>query len=192
MNSKNSILESIKKAKLKPTPRPTLEIKHVKYENKDEQFSTVLKSVGGLASWIKSGESIENFIENNYDNLGTIATNLDLDIAHIKINDIDDPHFLKDTDLSVIEGEFAVAENGAVWAREKNNKNRAIYFIARKLLILVPRGEIVDSMHEAYKRINFKDGGYGTFISGPSKTADIEQALVIGAHGAIECRVLFV
>lgn len=192
MNSKNSILESIKKAKLKTTPRPSLGIKHVKYEDKDKQFATVLKSVGGLASWLRDDESIEEFIEGNYDDLGSIATNLDLGITHIKTNDIDDPHALKDIDLSVIKGEFAVAENGAVWIKEKDNKNRTIYFIARKLLILVPKGEIVDSMHEAYKRIDFKSGGFGTFISGPSKTADIEQALVIGAHGAMECRVLFV
>ncbi|MFK5882159.1 MAG: LUD domain-containing protein [Sulfurospirillum sp.] len=191
MNSKNKILESIKKANLKPTTRPEIKVNHIKYKDKNEQFATLLKSVGGLASWLKNDEDIKDFIENNYTNLGLIATNLNLPIEYIKINDIDNPHALKDIDLAIIKGEFAVAENGAVWIKENDNINRVIYFIARKLLILVDKKEIVDTMHEAYKKIEFKNGGFGTFISGPSKTADIEQALVIGAHGAMECRVLF-
>ncbi len=191
MKSKKTILENIKKANVPSVPLPSLEIKHTSYKDKNLKFKDMLQSVGGVASWLEKGDSLEDFIHKKYDSLGVIATNIDLSLKHTKTNDIDDPHSLKDVDLAIIKGEFAIAENGAIWIKEDDNLNRAVYFIARKLLIIVPKGNIVNSMHEAYKKIDFSKGGFGTFISGPSKTADIEQALVIGAHGAIECRVLF-
>ena len=50
----------------------------------------------------------------------------------------------------------------------------------------------VSDMHAAYARLAERPIGYGMFIAGPSKTADIEQALVIGAHGPRSCTVLLV
>jgi L-lactate dehydrogenase complex protein LldG len=47
--------------------------------------------------------------------------------------------------------------------------------------------DIVPTMHEAYRQINIAEEGWGAFIAGPSKTADIEQSLVIGAHVQEAC-----
>ena len=73
--------------------------------------------------------------------------------------------------------------NGCVWVPQ-TVKERVVCFISENLVILVQRNNIVNNMHEAYKKINMTDYGYGCFISGPSKTADIEQALVMGAQAA--------
>ena len=47
----------------------------------------------------------------------------------------------------------------------------------------VAREQLVGDLHSAYQQIDPAAAHYGCFMAGPSKTADIEQALVIGAHG---------
>jgi len=113
-------------------------------------------------------------------------------LGTIQENEVNTPHELKSLDLAIVKGEFAVAENGAVWIKNGNNKHRALYFIANNIVIIVSKDDIVNNMHEAYERIEFENAGYGVFISGPSKTADIEQSLVIGAHGPKSGYVIFV
>ncbi len=73
-----------------------------------------------------------------------------------------------------------------------DNRHRVLYFIAQNIVIIVNKNDIVHNMHEAYEKINFEQAGYGVFVSGPSKTADIEQSLVIGAHGPKSGYVIFV
>ncbi|MCA9238135.1 MAG: LUD domain-containing protein, partial [Planctomycetales bacterium] len=109
------------------------------------------------------------------------------------------PHDLADLDLAVLPGEFAVAENAAVWVTDRNLPARVVYFIPQHVVLVVPVAEIVPTMHAAYERLAERNNGagefatpaFGCYISGPSKTADIEQSLVIGAHGARSLTVLF-
>ncbi|MFC2580353.1 MAG: lactate utilization protein C, partial [Bacteroidota bacterium] len=96
------------------------------------------------------------------------------------------------TDLVICRGIFGVCENAAVYF-EQEYLQRSIYFISESLLILLPKDQLVDTMHDAYRRIpNEPPGEFRGFISGPSKTADIEQALVMGAHGSRQTTVLLV
>ncbi len=84
---------------------------------------------------------------------------------------------------AVLEGQLGVAENGAIWLDESNFSNRLIPFIARTRIIKLNKVNLSADMHEAYRRIDAGKTGFGLFVSGPSKTADIEQSLVYGANG---------
>ncbi len=97
---------------------------------------------------------------------------------------VDDPHHLENVDCAVLRGHFCVAENGAIWVTDDNVKHRVLYFIPQHISLVVPASQIVHNMHEAYSRITIGAHLLAGFISGPSKTADIKQSLVIGAHGA--------
>lgn len=83
----------------------------------------------------------------------------------------------------VTEAKFGVAENGAVWV-EKYEKN---LFLSENVAVKMPE-TIVPTMHEAMKLIK----NPGVFISGPSKTADVESFLVFGAHGPMRLGVKFI
>ena len=111
----------------------------------------------------------------------------------VDLEAVTDPHELADLDVAAIPGEVAVAENGAVWVKgESLGRHRAVFVIPEHLVLVVNAADVVNDMQEAYGRITLPRPGYGVFISGPSKTADIEQSLVIGAHGARSCAVFVV
>jgi L-lactate dehydrogenase complex protein LldG len=96
-----------------------------------------------------------------------------------------EPHGFADLDVLVVEASFGVAENGAVWLGEQAAAVRAGLFLTQHLVVLLQRTALLHNLHQAYERLGAGVGatGYGCFVSGPSKTADIEQALVVGAHG---------
>lgn len=110
----------------------------------------------------------------------------------VDLDDVTDPHALADLDLAVLPGELAVAENGAVWVEGHRLAQRAAFAIAEHLVLVVEAANVVSNLHQAYARLEGRRPGYGVFISGPSKTADIEQALVVGAQGARTCTVVVV
>ncbi len=93
-------------------------------------------------------------------------------------------------DVLVCAGAFGVAENGAVWLAESGMGSRAAPFLAQHLVLALDRNAIVPDMHAACDRLETFREGYGAFVAGPSKTADIEQTLVIGAHGPRSLTVL--
>lgn len=94
------------------------------------------------------------------------------------------PHSLQNVELAIINAHFGVAENGAVWITEDLISQRVLPFICQHLIVILNADDLVANMHQAYEKIGNEHYGYGTFIAGPSKTADIEQSLVLGAHGS--------
>ena len=185
MSSREDILKSIREHTQTRYEMPDLDSHELMtYPDKSEQFGIMLKQVGGEAVVLEEGADINKMIRDLYPDAQRIASDLpEIKIATFNPDDVAAAADLNGTDVAVIRGYLGVAENGAVWI-EQNVKYRSLYCISENLVILLDKDKLVNNMAEAYRIVSTGKYGFGTFISGPSKTADIEQALVFGAHGA--------
>ena len=195
MSSKEDILKRYRANVREQYDMPDLsDIKAVTYPDPLLQFMNMTKNVGGNAIEVEKGRDINELIRELYPDAKEIASNLpEITIATRNPDTVGRARDLNGTDVGVVRGSFGVAENACVWIPQQM-KEKAVCFISENLVILLPKSQIVNNMHEAYKRIQFDKtyDGYGTFISGPSKTADIAQVLVMGAQAARSATVLLI
>lgn len=184
-SAKQTILSAIRRQALPEAPLPSLDQSWIQFRDAQAQFASVLESVGGRAIMVADVAAMNAELSTKPEWIGSKKTvSLVAGIqGNTDLEKIDDAHATEDIDFAVLPGQFAVAENGAVWVTDNGVRQRAIYFIAQHLALVVSAKDVVANMHEAYRRLSFESPGFGAFISGPSKTADIEQSLVIGAHG---------
>ena len=193
MSKKEDILAKFRKNVIKKYDMPRLDdIKGITYPDPLVQFISMTENVGGKVVELEKGQDINQLIKELYPDAKEIASNLhEITIATRNPDTVESAQALNGTDVGVIKGMYGVAENACVWIPQ-TMKEKAVCFISENLVILLDRTQIVNNMHEAYKRIEFTDYGYGSFISGPSKTADIAQVLVMGAQAARSATVVLV
>ena len=193
MSNKEDILTRYRANVREKYDMPDLsDIKAITYPDPLVQFIKMTESVGGHVIEVKEGQDINDLVKEMYPDAKEIASNLpEITIATRNPDNVGRARDLNGTDVGIIRGKFGVAENACVWIPQ-TMKEKAVCFISENLIILLPKSQIVNNMHEAYKRIEFDKeyDGYGTFISGPSKTADIAQVLVMGAQAARSATIL--
>jgi hypothetical protein len=167
MTARDAILSAIRSAAVPPSP-PTLPL-HAADGSTDllGHFLRVLADVGGRGVVRPASQSLDDGVNEIRNALGEAASG----------------------EVIVVPGRFAVAENGAVYVDAADLGNRADIVRAEHLVLTVAASALVPTMHEAM-RLMPRDTACGWFLSGPSKTADIEQSLVIGAQGARTLHVL--
>lgn len=170
---------------------PAKPVKGIVYEDIIKQFIEISKTVGGKVIEVKASDDLNAVIRKAYPDAKVFASNVKGIQADLNPDTVANAADLNGTDVGTIQGEMGVAENGCIWVPQ-TMKERAIYFISEELVILLDKKNIVNNMHEAYKRVEMNNYGYGVFISGPSKTADIEQALVMGAQAARGITVILI
>ena len=184
MGSRDTILSKVKQAqpeRIQLIDLPDFEVR----TDVIETFTAVATGIGTKVVEIKSLTEINDVLRAADRLEGRIISTLP-ELQHIAdtvaFTSVD-PHDLQDVDMAIIKGHFGVAENSAIWVTDELLGQRVVPFITQHLAIVINRNEVLANMHQAYDKIGGLQYEFGTFIAGPSKTADIEQSLVLGAHG---------
>lgn len=188
---KEELLNKLRRNVVRQFDMPSKPVDGIVYSDVTNQFVEMSKTVGAKVLEVKSSDDLNSVIREAYPNAKIFASSINGIEADLNPDAIASAADLNGTDVGIIQGELGVAENGCVWIPQ-TMKERAVCFISEELVILLDKNNIVSNMHEAYKRIQMPHYGYGVFISGPSKTADIEQALVMGAQAARGVTVILV
>ncbi len=187
MTSREKILAAVKESQPELTPLPNLDLF---YQNKNTNvenlanFISVVERIGAKTYLVHNYAQIMSQLKQNFDLGGkrivSAVRELDAIVDEYKGSN---NHELADVELMILPTHFAVAENGACWLNDELYQERLLPFIPQHLAFIVKKEDVVPTMHQAYELIADKSYGFGAFIAGPSKTADIEQSLVLGAHG---------
>lgn len=193
ISSRERILDAVLKNQPSTTTLPDISVFRGDVNEMIQKYMEVFKNIGGAVFLVDGIAEVKAMISEQFDNTKRIVTTLPLvsEVAEMISGNID-PHMYEDVELAVIKADFIVAENGAAWFTEELMGQRIIPYICQHLAVVVSAENIVPTLHEAYELIGTGDYGFGSFISGPSKTADIEQALVLGAHGPLSMTVYII
>lgn len=185
MTAREEVLARLFAQRVEPVALPELDGDWTRYADPRERFRVAVGEAAGSVVCVGAGARLQEVVAG----LDVVrSARVVSSFSPIVVGNRDlpsEPHAFDDVDVLIAPAWFGVAENGAVWLDESVVPIRAGLWLAQHLVVLLPIGEIVDNMHQAYERLGQGLGasGFGCFIAGPSKTADIEQLLVIGAHG---------
>ncbi len=164
MTARDDVLAAIRAADVPAAPAASVPTAIVDRTDLHAAFLRVLTVVGGVGAVLSPGQSVPQLVSELLGAIGAQAV--------------------------IVPGRFAVAENGAVYVDSDDVTARIAIVLAEHLVVVVPHAAIVPTMHEAV-RLMPAESRCGWFLSGPSKTADIEQSLVFGAQGSRTHCVVF-
>lgn len=194
MSSKEELLNRLRSNVRETYDMPDLGFEKTVFADPVVEFKKQLTTAAG-ARWIemKEGDDVNMKVREAYPDAVLICSSVAGVQASLNPDEVTAAADLEGTDVGVVEGGVSCAENACIWV-PMNMVQKAVCFMAERLIIIIDEKNIVNNMHEAYAALEAMGQtshyGFGCFISGASKTADIEQSLVYGAQAAKELTVI--
>jgi len=194
MSSRDTILAAVRKN----LPRPAVALPevpsghHVRIVGEPilPYFRRELEAMGGTSFEVANGEAARAKVAELFPAAKVVCSATPEVPGTRRVEDVRDPHELNDVDVGVVRSPLGVAESGAIWLTQEELVVNALGVLSQHLVVLLDPAAIVDTMHDAYGRLNLAASPYGVFLAGPSATGDIEGVIIHGAQGARSLTVL--
>jgi L-lactate dehydrogenase complex protein LldG len=159
----------------------------------EDCFKNELESVSGLCTLCESDDvrvsSLKNFLDQNgiktvFSRNNEITTLL----TKSNISCTDKMSDFVEMEAGITDCEFLVARTGSIVVSSQSEAGRQMIPYPPIHIVFADKSQIVETVEEALVKIQEKYKGkllpsMVSFVSGPSRTADIEKTLVLGAHG---------
>jgi L-lactate dehydrogenase complex protein LldG len=211
MPSRDKIINQIKRATQVPshldTPPSELDsrlknaIKDTLPKNNQglwEQFEQELLAIAGefkvcenlndalkVVKNILSEEQFKSVAITDNKRTGQLAQQLD-DIEIVRASEIPYPERkdkLANTPAALLDANYAISEIGSLAVLYKDAKTTLPYFLSDCVIVLISVEQIVANLLTLVEQIPAEQAKNMVLMTGPSRTADIEKVLVLGAHG---------
>jgi L-lactate dehydrogenase complex protein LldG len=153
-------------------------------------FRRQLEAMGGRSFEVADAAAARAKVAELFPAAGVVCSAVPEVPGSRQVTAVRDPHGLNDVDVGVVRSPLAVAEAGAVWLTQVELVVNALGVLSQHLIVLLDPAAVVETMHDAYGRIDLGASPYGVFLAGPSATGDIEGVIIHGAQGARSLTVL--
>ena len=190
MNGRDKILSRIPQTKMTEKPSPDIPGSEFSAEELAGQFSRNLSASGGRTERVNR-DRIDIIFKEIFGRPEKVLNLSEYSTTPTSLSTSGSREGVEQIDLLIVDGLIGAAGNGAVWLTEEKILDRRYPFIATELLVMLPEEFIVRDLIHAYRKIKLATG-FGIWIAGPSKTADIEQSLVFGAQGTLRHTVFLI
>lgn len=173
-----------------------------------DTFSTNLAASGGIARRAGSAEDAAGMVReiatDGFEGTAWIPSSLAseqqalagaITDAGFTVEVATDPATVRDQPLGITLARLAIAETGSVLLHEPEIADRSVSLMTETLIVFCPERSLVPSLDDAagaLREIATSGPSYSTFVTGPSRTADIERQLTIGVQGPSAMHVIFV
>ena len=164
-------------------------------------FKRNLESVGGHCHVVTEEKPLPALLRALIDNLG--ATKIAISDSELVISTADglpevefvknaDSDFLFSSDVGITSAQLAIAETGTLVLESDAESHRLTSLIPPVHICILQTSKIRQTLNEVLDSIDTERSRTVTFITGASRTSDIELTLAIGVHGPRELHVILI
>lgn len=210
MNDRESMLAALRdglRGSTAPPLPPVLPSPELPEKDRAERFITMLRQVGGACELVKdlaaagrrvaellAAAGVRSLAVSDAPELSSVLAALP---PTIRVHGPDqDRTTLLAADCGLSTAQAGIAETGTLVLVAADERHRLCSLLPPRHLVLLPCSRLCASLGAALASLSAADGRPRsptiTFVTGPSRTADIELELVIGVHGPRHLHVLLI